>query len=153
MEVSLLGMKINLVCVAISLLIGAIIGMTTLCSCSVIVKKDKEGFANKNLTNKMGAALNYKPSEGVPGNTWAASHTSNKNSEKSMYASLEGNVAGPVPPSDDQLFLFAGNKFSPDCCYKPNQYSSSTGCACISVDQMKFINSRGGNNTLPESSQ
>ena len=152
MEFSVLGMKFNLVTVAVSLLVGLIIGATTLCSCSIIVKKKKEGFVNnRNLTNQMGAPLNYHVGNGVPGDTWNAAHTANKNAEKSMYAPLVGNVAGPVPPPDDQLFLFAGNKFSPDCCYKPQQYSSSTGCACISVDQMKFLNSRGGNNNLPNS--
>ena len=27
----------------------------------------------------------------------------------------------------------------------PSDYSSSTGCACMSNDQLDYINSRGGN--------
>ena len=58
MEFSVLGMKFNLVTVAVSLLVGLIIGATTLCSCSVIVKKKKEGFVNnRNLTNQMGVPV------------------------------------------------------------------------------------------------
>ena len=144
MEINVFGMQINLVTLVVSLLVGLIIGATTLCSCAVVSINKKEGFTS------MGAPLNYKLGQGVPGDTWTNSHSENNNAEKSMYAPLAGNVAGPVPPPDDQLFMFAGNKFSPDCCYKPQQYSSSTGCACISVDQMKYLNSRGGNNNLPQ---
>ena len=139
MEINIFGMKINLVTLVVSLLVGLIIGATTLCSCAVISIKEKEGF--------VGAPLDYNLGNGVPGDTWNNSNNKHTNNEKNIYASLAGNVSGPVPPPDGELFLFAGNKFSPDCCYKPQQYSSSTGCACISVDQMKFLNSRGGNNT------
>ena len=103
----------------------------------------KEGFS------LMGAPLNYKIGEGVPWDTWTNTHSPDKNAEKDMYAPLSNNVSDPVPLSDDQLFLFSGNKFSPECCYKPNQYSTGSGCACISVEQMKYLNSRGGNNNLP----
>jgi len=144
MEITVFGIKINLITLVVSLLVGLLIGATTLCSCIIISNHKKEGFS------LMGAPLNYKIGEGVPGDTWTNTHSPDKNAEKNMYASLANNVSGPVPLSDDQLFLFAGNKFTPECCYKPNQYSTSSGCACISVEQMKYLNSRGGNNNLPQ---
>jgi len=139
MEVKVLGMKLNVVTVVISLLVGLIIGGFALCSCATV--NIKEGFGLG------GAPLNYVLGAGVPGDKWAAPPSAAKSN---MYASLAGNVGGKVPLPDNQLFMFYDNKFSPDCCYKPQQYSSSTGCACISESQMKFLSARGGNNTLPQ---
>ena len=64
-----------------------------------------------------------------------------------QYAALKGIVGGQVPLPDNQLNFFYANKFDGSCCTKPQQYSSSTGCACISEEQMKYLNQRGGNNT------
>ena len=72
-----------------------------------------------------------------------------KGSTKDLFQSLDGIQAGQVPLPDDQMFLFYANKFDPKCCFKPQQYSSSTGCACISRDQMEFLNQRGENRTHP----
>ena len=44
------------------------------------------------------------------------------------------------------MFMFADNKFKPECC--PSTYTSSTGCACISQEQVNYINQRGGNRTM-----
>ena len=90
-----------------------------------------------------------KSGKGVPGDKWLRPPVSSTQADENMYASLANNVGGKVPLPDDILSFFYDNQFSPDCCYKPQQYSSSTGCACISEDQMKFLSSRGGNNTLP----
>ena len=144
MEVSVFGKKFDLLIVVVSMLIGLLIGATTLCSCCGSFNKKKEGLAN------LGAPLNYQLGNGVPGDTWTASHTKTQNAEKSMYSSLMGNTGGPVPLPDGQLYMFAQNKFRPECCNTPQQYASSTGCACISPEQMKFLNSRGGNNNLPK---
>ena len=42
---------------------------------------------------------------------------------------------------------FYNNKFDPSCCNIPHIYTTSTGCACLSLDQFNFLNQRGGNNT------
>jgi hypothetical protein len=47
---------------------------------------------------------------------------------------------------DDQMFFFENNKFKPECC--PSTYSTGSGCACISDDQINYLNQRGGNRTL-----
>jgi hypothetical protein len=132
------GKKLNLAFIFISLLIGFLACSFTFCSCGHISKK--EGF------NIGSAPLNYRLGEGVPGDTWTSAI---RNTHYNMYASLDNNIAGTVPLPSDELFFFYKNEFSPDCCYKPQQYSSSTGCACMSPSQMKYISSRGGNNTLP----
>ena len=54
-------------------------------------------------------------------------------------------VGTAVPLPDGELFFFKNNQFKPDCC--PGPYSSSTGCACMSAEQVKYLNTRGGNRT------
>jgi len=54
-------------------------------------------------------------------------------------------VGTAVPLPDGELFFFQNNQFKPECC--PNPYSSSTGCACMSAEQIKYLNTRGGNRT------
>jgi hypothetical protein len=48
-----------------------------------------------------------------------------------------------VPLPDGELFFFQNNQFKPECC--PSPYSASTGCACMSSEQIAYLNSRGGN--------
>lgn len=50
-----------------------------------------------------------------------------------------------VPLPDGELFFFQNNQFKPECC--PSPYSASTGCACMSSEQISYLNSRGGNRT------
>ena len=138
MELKLFGFKIPVVTVVISIILGMIISSFTLCSC---VQLKQEGF-------DMGSNLNYNMGQGVPGDKWAVLPKNNVSTEKDMYASLEDNVGGTVPLPPDRLDFFFDTKFDPKCCYTPNQYSSSTGCACFSPAQMKYISSRGGNNTF-----
>jgi len=54
-------------------------------------------------------------------------------------------VGTAVPLPDGELFFFQNNQFKPECC--PGPYSSSTGCACMSAEQIKYLNTRGGNRT------
>ena len=48
-----------------------------------------------------------------------------------------------VPLPDGELFFFQNNQFKPECC--PSPYSASTGCACMSSEQVAYLNTRGGN--------
>jgi hypothetical protein len=50
----------------------------------------------------------------------------------------------PIPLPKDELDMFATTEFKPECC--PNAYSNSMGCACMTVDQYKYLISRGSNN-------
>ena len=50
----------------------------------------------------------------------------------------------PIPLPEGELDMFATTPFKPECC--PNAYSSSTGCACMTVDQYNFLKTRGANN-------
>lgn len=44
----------------------------------------------------------------------------------------------------DEMDIFAGMQFKPECC--PNTYSSSEGCACLNEDAFNLLKNRGGNN-------
>ena len=50
----------------------------------------------------------------------------------------------PIPLPKDELDLFATTQFKPECC--PNAYSTSTGCACMTMKQYDYLIQRGGNN-------
>ncbi len=50
----------------------------------------------------------------------------------------------PVPLPEGELDMFATTAFKPECC--PNAYSSSTGCACMTMKQYNWLRSRSGNN-------
>jgi len=50
----------------------------------------------------------------------------------------------PIPLPKGELDMFATTPFAPECC--PNAYSSSTGCACMTVDQYNYLRERGSNN-------
>lgn len=63
-------------------------------------------------------------------------------SEHQYYPSVDGS-------SNDKrsMFMFAYNKSSPDCC--PSTYTTSNGCVCTNVQQRKYLNQRGLNNSPP----
>lgn len=52
----------------------------------------------------------------------------------------------PVPLPEGEMFMFADNKVSPECCTSAT-YSTVDGCVCTSMDQIKYLNERGGNRT------
>ena len=141
---NLYGFQFNLVNVVVALLIGTLIGTTLLCSCAKV--SIKEGLA------LLGADIGHNMSKGVPGDTWAKAHansdTNTDSNADNIFAALKNNVAGSVPLPEGNMNFFYGNKFDPACCFSPNRYTSSSGCSCLSVDQVNYLNERGGNNTL-----
>ena len=142
MEITILGQKLRVEILVLIMIVGAFIGINLWCGCAGGVR---EGFnAGANLA---GAALNYSMGQGINQSWENVNGKLDANSPSTWFQSLEGNVGGPVPLPEGQLLMFTGNKFDADCC--PATYTSSTGCACISPEQMKYLNSRAGNRTLP----
>ena len=137
MKMNFYGFQFNLKTAAIFLLLGLLIGSSLFCACSKVTVK--EGLA------LMAADIGYNLSDGVPGDTWT--NPPNTKHNKNIYAALDNNKGGAVPLPEGELNFFYANKFDPACCYKPQQYSTGAGCACISQEQMKYLNERGGNNT------
>jgi hypothetical protein len=50
----------------------------------------------------------------------------------------------PIPLPEGEMDMFATTQFKPECC--PNTYSTGSGCACMTVDQYKYLKNRGSNN-------
>ena len=104
-----------------------------------VTPKGKEGLA------LMGSDINEVQNGDVAG-MWV--------SKANTYASEFGygiiNNTGSAYTADEplkngEMVLFAKNKFKPECC--PAPYSSSTGCVCMTPEQINYLNTRGGNRT------
>ena len=94
MEIKVLGMKLRVECILISMAIGAILGCALLCGtckCSA-----KEGM------QILGANVDYVMGKGVPGDQW----TKNPPAVQSSYETTEGPQ---IPLPEGQLFFLANN--------------------------------------------
>ena len=162
MELKLFGYEARLEIVVACIIIGMIAGLFMFCDCfqygilegmtpndingknkKAVTKKEgtkKEGFVN--LSNN---DLNIDDSYTM-GWVQTAKRYASGMGNKNRLNTYKDNVGTPVPLPEGELFFFADNKFKPECC--PSTYSDSTGCACLSQDQVNYINQRGGNRTL-----
>jgi hypothetical protein len=160
MELKLFGYEARLEVVVACIMIGMLAGLFMFCDCfqySVLEgmtpndvnnkkangKKSgdkKEGFVN--LSNN---ELNIDDSYTM-GWVQTAKRYASGMGNKNRLNTYKDNVGTPVPLPEGELFFFTDNKFKPECC--PSTYSGSTGCACLSQDQVNYINQRGGNRTL-----
>jgi len=139
MDLKIFGLSCRLEIIVISMIVGLILGGHLLCSCSRIGLQ--EGMA------VMGASVDYVMGEDTV-NSWT--NKANKYAANMGYDKAKGkysqNKGTPVPLPEGQLYMFADTEFKPECC--PSTYSSSTGCACITQEQVSYINERGGNRTI-----
>ena len=99
---------------------------------------------NEGLTS-IGSDINEVQNGDVAGmwvtkaNTYASEFGyGNINNTGSAYSADE-------PLKNGEMVIFAKNKFKPECC--PAPYSSSTGCVCMTPEQINYLNTRGGNRT------
>ena len=105
---------------------------------SLYSKEIKEKFST------IGSSLSYSMGDGVR-SSWLSNDKKPK--DVNLYSKMESNVATSASTlSESETLIFKNNKFSPDCC--PSAYSSSTGCLCATPEQMKYLNSHGGNRTV-----
>ena len=107
---------------------------TTVCGCSRVGLL--EGFS------EIAEYADYKL-----GNTAAVDVSKWKQSDLSTKAgtdSILNRPPQPIPLPDGQMDIFATTEFKPECC--PNAYSTSSGCACMTMNQFNYIKERGGNN-------
>ena len=141
MEFSVLGFKFNLLNAVIFLILGFLIATHTTVGCCKTTLKE----AMTNLANA--ATLDHNDNQDLKG-SWinkSLAYAGNMG-YKSVLDKHEEYKGTPVP-LENTLFYFQDNEFKPECC--PATYSTSTGCACTSEEQMKYLNERGGNRTLP----
>ena len=163
MELKLFGYEARLEIVVACIVIGMIAGLFMFCDCfqySVL-----EGMTPNDVNGKAGVKASDKKSGGkkegfvnlsnnelniddsyTMGWVQTAKRYASGMGNKNRLNTYKDNVGTPVPLPEGELFFFADNKFKPECC--PSTYSDSMGCACLSQDQVDYINQRGGNRTL-----
>lgn len=159
MELKLFGYEARLEIVVACIVIGMVAGLFMFCDCfqySVL-----EGMTPNNMNNKAGDKKSGDKKEGfvnlsnndlniddsyTMGWVQTAKRYASGMGNKNRLNTYKDNVGTPVPLPEGELFFFADNKFKPECC--PSTYSDSMGCACLSQDQVNYINQRGGNRTL-----
>ena len=94
----------------------------------------------------VGAPVAYNMQQGIPSSGPAM--TGPKGKPSTWYSPLDVNSQGlKVPLHKGELAIFAKNPSKPECC-SASTYSTSTGCVCVTPEQMKYLNERGGNRTL-----
>lgn len=163
MNVKIFGVELSVKYLVLSTILLLFIYYNTYVSCLYC---SKELFGS---IDEQGANLNYKMGSNIKGAVYdlqfsngqgstlkddlkiinpayGEEKTNMKETEINIYKDLETNVENMKNnngTSINTISFFQNTKFSPDCC--PSSYSSSSGCACITPEQMKFLNHRGGN--------
>uniref|UniRef100_A0A6C0KEX5 Uncharacterized protein n=1 Tax=viral metagenome TaxID=1070528 RepID=A0A6C0KEX5_9ZZZZ len=139
MEIKIAGQSIRVELALLFLVVGVILGCHVLCSCSRV--SVKEGLTMLNPADK-----DYILGKGVPNDTWDTKPQGKGPSVDYRKQDHSTYTGTPVPLPSGQLFMFADNEFKPECC--GSTFSNANGCACITKDQIEYINQRGGNRTL-----
>lgn len=132
----ILGKHCRIEIIVISVIIGIVLGGHVFCSCTTpdVKQKVKEGFATLGP-----ASTRYKMGQGVK-SSWDTKNL------PSIAQNLNSHMGPTVPLPAGQMFFFANNTFSPDCCVPPQSgVSNGDGCACVTQEQVNYISSRGGN--------
>ena len=133
-------LDMNIFNIVIALILGILIGVHALCSC---IEK-KEGMSTLRPAN-----IGFSMNDGVHTINWDDNTFTSldfKNIAKNPFSGLKNTQAGEVPLPEGVLNFFYNNVFSGNCCNQPHSYTTSSGCACFSSDQMRYLNNRGGNN-------
>ena len=162
MEFSILGMKFNLVTLIIIVVLYWVMVGHVLCSCSTVTPYDAgrmfakvtetftgkktEGFTSVNsMSGDVYSSAKMPP---VSTTSWFTPNlTYTKGQDLSKDVAVQNILNRPkqqIPLPEGEMDFFANTEFKPECC--PNAYSSSTGCACMTIPQYNYLIDRGGNN-------
>lgn len=169
--IPVINYKVNLEILILIGILYLIMTVHTVCSCCD-VKGIIETFRNKNSENKnkkfrdMRNRPRYNKEGFVGANTNSGDSSPydiNNNIPVDTSAWMQPNMTvvpgqpldpavkaildrpeQPFPLPEGEMLMFANTPFKPECC--PNTYSTSDGCACMTVGQYNGLVTRGGNN-------
>ena len=156
MEISLLGLKLNIEIIILIGIIYLIMVSHTVCGCcnfpgmietfNTMTKKVKEGFSGANTNYGQSAPYTLGQNTPVDPSLWGQQNLVVKSGQPIPPAvqSILDREPQPVPLPEGQLLMFANTPFKPECC--PNTYSNSSGCACMTSEQYNYLILRGKNN-------
>jgi hypothetical protein len=104
----------------------------------------KEGF--KNISTGFSFADTKANTYYSDPSTWSAPTLSFSNGAISAPGadSILNRPSQPIPLPEGEMSIFAKTQFKPECC--PNAYSTGSGCACMTIEQDKYLRTRGANN-------
>lgn len=146
MEMKVFGIRFRVEIVIACLIIGMVIGGQVFCSClhtetaKKVVKDTAKKVVRESMENM--ALLGDDMTNGVVG-SWGKQRKVNTISQQ-----LDTHQGPKVPLPPGQLSFFAQTTFTPECCVPPfSGASNADGCACVTEEQVNYINARGGNNT------
>jgi hypothetical protein len=137
MEISILGYKTTIEMVVLFMAVSFLLWTHWVSGCCrVSLKEGMMSILPADITYKMGEGVagswDTKPYEKGPDIEWRKQpHNTYKDTE--------------VPLPEGSLHFLANNEFKPECC--GSTFSSYGGCACLTKEQMDYINTRGGNRT------
>lgn len=154
MQIKLLGLTCRVEIIVISIIVGILMGTHLFCSCATVSAED----VAKEIVNKVGETAR-KITGAVKEGFIGSAPIGYKNTAYGSYESgaplqsnaqiLETRLGPQVPLPAGQMFFFANNTFSPECCVPPQSgVSNSDGCACVTQEQVNYISSRGGNRAV-----
>lgn len=153
MEISIGSFKFRLEILVLIVIVFWIMFGHMLCGCckvnllEALTRRVKEGFVDaNNIAYGPEFAGAKTPDYIMNPSTWSMPTLTYSPGTKpdSGIKTILDRPKQPIPLPKDQLAMFATTEFKPECC--PNAYSSSTGCACMTVDQYNYLRDRGGNN-------
>jgi hypothetical protein len=141
MNLSVFGFKFDLWKALIFMTLGFLISSHIVCGCCKMTMKE----TMTTLANA--ATLDHNNNADMKGSWMSKSLAYAGDMGYQSILDKHANYKGTPVPLENTLFYFQDNEFKPECC--PTTYSTSTGCACTSPEQMKYLNERGGNRTMP----
>ncbi len=145
-----MGYKISLEIVILIIVIYLIMIVHSLYGCCyknngrLVVKK--EGFSGANTNYGQSASYKVGDYSEVDTNTWIQPNLLVKAGEPTSAGvnDILNRKSQPLPLPEGEMLMFANTPFRPECC--PNTYSNSSGCACMTSDQVNFLKLRGMGN-------
>ena len=154
MEISIFGYKVELeILILIGIVYIILVGHTLGGCCNVggIIEKmtgmnKREGFSGASTNDGESSKYSLNNYNSVDASKWgqpSLSYTPGQPYSPAVQAVMNRKPQ-QIPLPEGQLDMFANTPFKPECC--PNTYSNSTGCACTTVQQYRYLTDRGGNN-------
>lgn len=151
MIINLLGYKISLEIVILIVVIYLILMVHTLYSCchknkDQIKNVHKEGFDGVNTNYGQPSPYKVGDYSQVDTNSWIQPNLLVTHGEpiSAGVTDILNRKSQPLPLPEGEMLMFANTPFRPECC--PNTYSNSSGCACMTSEQVNFLKLRGMGN-------
>lgn len=107
--------------------------------------RDEKISVSKEGMSTMGSNINEVQNGDIAGMWVSKANSYASDLGYDVINNTGSSYSADEPLKNGELVIFSNNKFKPECC--PSPYSSSTGCVCMTSEQIHYLNTRGGNRT------